>query len=49
MTLGRLAAGKVYDRIKPLPGSKIPAAAATKAATASEQGKKAATGRRLRA
>jgi hypothetical protein len=55
LTVGRLAAGKVIDRIKPLPGSKAttktaeqPAATAAAAATAAEKGK-AVTGRRMRA
>lgn len=45
LALGRLAGGKVYDRIKPLAASK---STSTAAATAAEKGKPA-TGRRMRA
>lgn len=49
LAVGRLAAGKVIDRIKPLPGSKAAIRPAEQpAATAAEKGK-AVTGRRLRA
>jgi hypothetical protein len=41
LKLGRLAAAKVFDRIKPIP--------AKAAGTTSEAGKKPATGRRLMA
>lgn len=43
--LGRLVGGKVFDQIKPLPGSR----AAGGNAVAKEQGPKPATGRRMRA
>lgn len=44
--LGRLVGGKVFDRVKPLPGS---SQAAGGNAVAKEQGPKPATGRRMRA